>query len=224
MKVKPFLRLGIKGRHTIFVLSTVRKNLEKSPRDTFKKERRNPMNKFRYLTLLLFLLALSFALVFSHGKERHGKKDSVKVLQSDSSVAQIEPYRIDLKITLFEHIHNKIIHFPIAFVVAGLIFTLLGFKRREILNLVSVLVFLAGLFGILAYLTGVSQGSAFENTSKEWVVETHRNLGIATVISIWVWFLFLSVKKLKKISWVIGVIALILVLIAGFYGGILAHG
>jgi len=182
------------------------------------------MNKFRYLTLLLFLLALSFALVFSHGKERHGKKDSVKVLQSDSSVAQIEPYRIDLKITLFEHIHNKIIHFPIAFVVAGFIFTLLGFKRREILDLVSVLVFLAGLFGILAYLTGVSQGSAFENTSKEWVVETHRNLGIATVISIWVWFLFLSVKKLKKISWVIGVIALILVLIAGFYGGILAHG
>ncbi len=224
MKVKPFLRLGIKGRHTIFVLFTVRKNLKKSPRDTFKKERRNPMNKFRYLTLLLFLLALSFALVFSHGKERHGKKDSVKVLQSDSSVAQIEPYRIDLKITLFEHIHNKIIHFPIAFVVAGFIFTLLGFKRREILNLVSVLVFLAGLFGILAYLTGVSQGSAFENTSKEWVVETHRNLGIATVISIWVWFLFLSVKKLKKISWVIGVIALILVLIAGFYGGILAHG
>ena len=83
---------------------------------------------------------------------------------------------------------------------------------------------LAGVFAIAAYLTGVLQESAFEDTSKEWVVETHETLGIVTAISIWVWFLFLSVKRLKRFSWLIGVITLVLVLVTGFYGGVLAHG
>ncbi len=173
----------------------------------------------------LFILAIIISgVIFAHGKEKHENKDTLKATRSDTLSKVEQRYEIKIGEQIFEHVHNKIVHFPIAFVVAGFILTLLGFKWNEFSKAVNLLVFLAGLFAISAYLTGVSQELAFENTSKEWVVETHESLGIATMISIWVWFLFLNVKNLKKFAWLVGVIALILVLITGFYGGILAHG
>ncbi|MFN3135537.1 MAG: DUF2231 domain-containing protein [Candidatus Kryptonium sp.] len=163
--------------------------------------------------------------VFAHGKEKHNKKDTLKTnLDTLTTVQDLQPYKIKLSENLLEHVHNKLVHFPIAFAVAGFIFTILGFKWNKFLSSVNIIIFLAGVFAIAAYLTGVSQESAFEDTSKEWVVETHETLGIATAISIWVWFLFLSVKRLKKFSWLVGAITLILVLVTSFYGGVLAHG
>jgi hypothetical protein len=40
----------------------------------------------------------------------------------------------------------------------------------------------------------------------------------------WVWALFEFLRPLKKYAVVVGVIVVLLILVTGFYGGILAHG
>ncbi|CUT08470.1 Uncharacterized membrane protein [Candidatus Kryptonium thompsonii] len=178
----------------------------------------------RIFSVFILMLIISTA-ALAHGKEKHDKKDTLKAkVDTLTTIQNVQPYKIRLSENLLEHVHNKIVHFPVAFVVAGFILTILGFKWDKFSSSVNLLIFLAGVFAIAAYLTGVLQESAFEDTSKEWVVETHETLGIVTAISIWVWFLFLSVKRLKRFSWLIGVITLVLVLVTGFYGGVLAHG
>ncbi|CUS80120.1 Uncharacterized membrane protein [Candidatus Kryptonium thompsonii] len=178
----------------------------------------------RIFSVFILMLIISIA-AFAHGKERHDKKDTLKTnVDTLKTIQNVQPYKIKLSENLLEHVHNKIVHFPVAFVVAGFILTILGFKWDKFSSSVNLLIFFAGVFAIAAYLTGVLQESAFEDTSKEWVVETHETLGIVTAISIWVWFLFLSVKRLKRFSWLIGLITFVLVLVTGFYGGVLAHG
>jgi uncharacterized membrane protein len=176
----------------------------------------------KILLLIFILLSLAITDIYPHGNEKHGRKDTLRVMASDTSAVQ--PYRIEVFESLFDHIHNKIIHFPIAFVVAGIIFTAVGVRYDKLNSAVPLLVFFAGLFSLLAYLTGNLQASTFENTSKEWIVRFHETLGIITTIFIWLWFLFINVKVLKKFAWIPGIISLLMVLVTGFYGGILAHG
>jgi hypothetical protein len=87
--------------------------------------------------------------------------------------------------------------------------------------MVSVLTAL--LFSIGAFITGKNQSEPFIGTAKEWIVELHQNFGLAVIINLFVWTIFLTIDKLKKYAWIIGLIAFILILAAGFLGGVVAH-
>lgn len=85
------------------------------------------------------------------------------------------------------------------------------------------MVIIAGLSSLAAFFTGNIQASVMELSDKKWILEVHENFGIATIIITWVWILFLHLKPLQRYAWMIGFIAMILVLVTGFYGGIIAH-
>ena len=85
------------------------------------------------------------------------------------------------------------------------------------------MLFIAGVFAIIAFFSGTNQFDHFIDNPKEWLAETHRLFGIASAILIWLWYLAVIVKPMKKISLVFAVITVVLVSLTGLYGGVLAH-
>ncbi len=154
--------------------------------------------------------------------------DSLLVTQEviqdkDELVESAEEYELNAEDALFEHMHNKIVHYPIALALVAFLFAVLGYKDDRYLFVVKVMIFIAGVFAIVAFFSGANQFDPFIGNPKEWLANTHRVLGIASAVSIWLWFLCLSVKPLKRITWVFAIITVLLVSITGFYGGVLAH-
>jgi uncharacterized membrane protein len=205
------------------------------------------MNKSLYIVGLLTLLLLVGAAlpVFSHGREKHGQqashdstgivqKNTGRVVQDSVQTAQSismnheqqpeEPYQLDVAEALTVHLHNKMIHVPIGLALAAFLLSLLKFKLPELQAGARWLVLLAAIGGVAAYFTGIAQADVFEGVYKGWIVALHQKLGVATIFLIWVWTLFEFLRPLKKYAVVVGVIVVLLILVTGFYGGILAHG
>lgn len=124
---------------------------------------------------------------------------------------------------MFEHMHNKIVHFPIAFGLAGALFVFLGRKKSEYLAPAKILWLLAALCAVGAYFTGTSQEEPFEHTYLEETLELHENLGIATGISLWIGFLLTLSPRTKNLALVWAIVLIALISAVGFYGGVLAH-
>jgi uncharacterized membrane protein len=83
---------------------------------------------------------------------------------------------------LLSHPHNKIVHFPLGFGIAGSIFMIISLKKPEMLTAVRILWLLAALASIGAYFSGQSQEEPFEEGALHEVVELHEKLGTATGI------------------------------------------
>lgn len=136
-----------------------------------------------------------------------------------SSDYAIKPWR-----SLRGHLHNKIIHVPIGFSLAAFLLSLLSFRSKDLEPAVRWLVLVAALGALAAYVSGGGQAEEFEGGAKEWVVEIHERLGIATACALWVWTISLWVAPLKRWAFPIGLLAVVLLLATGFFGGIVAHG
>jgi uncharacterized membrane protein len=144
-------------------------------------------------------------------------------LDEDKQIESTEEYELNATDALFDHIHNKIIHFPIVLAVVAFLFAVLGYKDDRYQFVIKIMLLIAGVFAIVAFFSGANQFDPFIGDPKEWLANTHRLFGIASAISIWIWYLCLTVKPLKKFTWVFAIITVILVSITGLYGGVLAH-
>lgn len=123
-----------------------------------------------------------------------------------------------------EHPHNKLVHFPVALALAAALLLLIGRRRPELDIAGRWLVWLAALGGVAAYFSGRLQEEAFKGEPKEWVVELHEKLGLASAIALAAWALLTLWKPGRRYAWLWGLAVTALVLIAGFLGGIVAHG
>lgn len=191
----------------------------------------------KYLILIFLLILLITFNIYSHEGKKHEKsKKDTTIVQSDSLTQMDEMmnhdqmskedmkemYEIKMPDMIFEHTHNKIVHFTVALSLAAFLFTLLNFKWRQFDWTIKILVLISAIAGVAAYFTGSLQAVMFEGESIEWVVKLHRTYGIISAIALWVWLIFLFLNPLKKYAWIIGTIIFILVSITGFYGGIIA--
>ena len=195
--------------------------------------------------LLIIILFFSVFLIFAHGDKHKKKTDTVTVVNGDTIAVNgvmvsdtltlakqtvklvnnkvAENFELTISNILFEHIHNKIIHFPIVLIVMAFFFSLAQFKYQKFNPTIKIMVLLAVLFSVVAFFTGTNQKEFFENTAKDWLVLLHRTFGITTLVITVVWSLFLFVSKLKKYAWLIAVLAFLIVSVTGFLGGVLAH-
>ncbi len=82
-----------------------------------------------------------------------------------------EKFKFNISNALFEHVHNKIIHFPISLALAAFLFSLFGIRDNRYDKTIKILLLIAGIFGIAAFLTGLNQFAAFEGEPKQWVAE-----------------------------------------------------
>lgn len=192
--------------------------------------------------ICLLLLA---AVVLPHGGKDHKKEKAVKMdtltivgkdtiavngiskkinsMTNMPAIVKEEPMKLNPSEQMLEHLHNKLVHFPIALGVFAFFLTLLNFKWKNFDSAIMVSVLIALLFSIGAFITGKEQSEPFLGTAKEWIVELHQNFGLAVIFNLFVWAIFLIIDKLKKYAWIIGLIGFILILIAGFLGGVIAH-
>jgi len=135
------------------------------------------------------------------------------------------PYRMPpLRQALLSELHNKIIHFPIVLTLGGALLLILARKRPELEPVAFWTVWGAALFTLAAYFSGVSQAQRFEGRPKEWVVTIHRNFGIAVGITQAVWVFLLLRTGTRRWAWIWGLLVTALVLVAAFWGGLVAHG
>lgn len=131
----------------------------------------------------------------------------------------LKPWR-----ALLGHLHNKVIHVPIGFAMSAFFLSLLALRWSELQPAIRWLVLVAALGSFVAYLTGTNQAAMLEGGSKDWVIEIHENLGIATACALWVWAASFWIRPLKKWAILFGVLAMLLVVVTGFFGGVLAYG
>lgn len=200
------------------------------------------------ILLLFFFSLILTGINFAHGDKKHkkGKKeqDTVTVVNGDTiavngvmvndslalaketlehNTEEPKDFEFTIQDALLEHIHNKIIHFPIVLIVMAFFFSLFQFKYQKFDAAIKVMVLLAVLFSTVAFITGTNQMEPFEETAKDWLVHLHRTFGLTTLATTVVWSLFLFVNKLKKYAWLIATIAFIIVSFTGLLGGVLAH-
>lgn len=147
-----------------------------------------------------------------------------KVMKHEDTVGMKEPeFIFNPSEQIFTHLHNKIVHFPIAIGVLAFFFSLLHLKRKSYETTVVALVILGLIFSLAAFFTGLNQVGPFIGNSKYWVVDLHRYFGISILITYFIWLIFLLVEKIKKYAWIMGTIIFILIIITGFLGGVIAH-
>lgn len=195
------------------------------------------MKKINFNLILTFIAVVIYA---HEGHKEKTKPDTVTVVNRDTIavngrstnkivhkqelVEKKEPEFVLKPIeAMFEHLHNKIVHFPIALSAGAFLLMFFYLKDERYRKAVFALILLAFLSAVGAYFTGEAQRIAFENTNKMWVAETHELLGIFSAISIFVWLISLLSVKYKKISLIMSVVTIALVLVTGFFGGVLAH-
>jgi len=86
------------------------------------------------------------------------------------------------------------------------------------------LMLVAALGSVAAYVSGTIQAVAYGGSAKEWVVDLHERLGIASSLALWLWAVSFWVRPLRNRSFLIGMVANALLAVTGFFGGIIAHG
>jgi len=126
---------------------------------------------------------------------------------------------------LLEHPHNKLVHFPIALSVVGLLFLVLS--RRPGSRLADAARWLIGLSALgatAAFVTGLLQAASFRGDAREWVVLVHRSWGSAGAAALVAWALLAAWRPSRRLALAWGFLAVGIVLIAAFYGGVVAYG
>ncbi len=204
-----------------------------------------------YLNKILIILFLSATIIFAH--EAHNKKKSIPKLDTltiigndtiaingiatqqfmaehhdeneehhNEAMEEEEVKEVTFG-AAFEHLHNKLIHFPIALTLIALLLLILGYKEKQYLSAVKIIVPTAALLTIATVLTGRGQTAPFEGTATYQLVETHELLGFGVLASLILWSVSLYVKPLEKFIYTIAILTFILVSITGLYGGVIAH-
>ena len=199
----------------------------------------NPKTKYTFLFFILCAVLPAIAHQGHHKKpqsQTNVSPSSVnQTMQSQSPAAHEEEDEMPsgetsenrdpktiMKEAMWSHMHNKIIHFPLALGVTASVLILFARKRPEMLPIIRILLIVAALFAVAAYFTGKSQEEPFEKGEMHEFVEWHQWFGIASGVCLWAG-IFIS-RKATNLMTPYALTQLILLSVTGFLGGILAHG
>jgi uncharacterized membrane protein len=127
------------------------------------------------------------------------------------------------KASLSSHRHNKIVHFPIALGLVGMLLLLLSYRNKGLLPGARWVLFLAAVGGVLAIITGGMQEDSIESATMKQVLEIHAGQGWWITISLWLTWLLSFFGWSKKWLWIVMLICAMAIVSAGTLGGALAH-
>ena len=141
---------------------------------------------------------------------------------SGAAVVQVEPLEL-VKRHARSHWHNKLVHFPIALGLLGVLFMLASLRWPSAASLGRWSLFLAALGSLAAIVTGLQSGDEYDGTSLVKALELHEDLGKATGLGLLAAWLLSFFDGAKKWAWVayLGLAGLISFMAA--LGGAIAH-
>ncbi len=135
------------------------------------------------------------------------------------------PYKMPpLSKALLDHMHNKLVHFPIVLTLVAAVMVIVARKKPQYEPIAYWLVWAAALSVIPAFFTGKAQEKHMYGGPKEWLDEIHEKQGIIIAITQAAWVLSLLKIQTRRYAWLIGLLLATMVLGSGFTGGLLAHG
>jgi uncharacterized membrane protein len=121
------------------------------------------------------------------------------------------------------HLHNKIVHFPLALGLAAAVLLIVAPRWPAYEPAARVLLVAAALAAVAAYLTGGAQEEPFEDSPFHSVVELHEKFGIATAITLWAGVALSFWARARRFLPIYGVLLVLLLASTGFLGGVLSH-
>lgn len=121
------------------------------------------------------------------------------------------------------HLHNKIVHFPLALGLAAAVLLIVAPRWPAYAPAARVLLVAGALAAVAAYLTGGLQEEAFEDSPFHSVVELHEKFGIATAITLWTGVGLTFWARARRWLPAYGVLLVVLLACTGFLGGVLSH-
>lgn len=130
---------------------------------------------------------------------------------------------VPLRDAIFEHLHNKIVHFPLALGCAAALFLLISYRWPQYWPAARLLLFLAAAAAVAAYFTGHAQAEDVENGPLREYFKLHESLGTTAAIALWLGWALGFVPKARRWLWLYALMILALLSGTGFLGGILSH-
>ena len=149
-------------------------------------------------------------------------KDAVEgAVDKVQRAAQAEPMDV-LKDSVNSHWHNKLVHFPVALGIFGVLFFIASLRWPAYLwpsrsPLAGVV-----LFGLAALRSGEAAEEGFHGSSLMETVHAHENAAKAAMVLLLLQLLLTWFPSFKKWSWVVGLLACAAIILAGAFGGALA--
>jgi len=134
------------------------------------------------------------------------------------------PAPLDWHAALFEHMHNKIVHFPIALGLAAAVILLGRARWAAYQPVAGALLAVAAVFGLAAYLTGGAQAAPFMNTPTAALVGQHATQGTLTVILLVAGAVLTHVRAAQRWLWLYALFLILAISFTGLLGGLVAHG
>jgi uncharacterized membrane protein len=171
----------------------------------------------------------------AHEKHRQAPSDSDTVVSRPGSLPMDSPVSDSasspstfemppISEALTHHLHNKLVHFPIVLTPLAFLALLLRRRRSELGGLARALSWLAVLSAGAALWAGLAQAPDFEGEPKEWLMLLHRNLGIATTATLVVAALLGQWRSTSRHAWIPTLLAVVLISIGAYLGGLVSHG
>jgi uncharacterized membrane protein len=132
--------------------------------------------------------------------------------------------RIDWHAALFEHMHNKIVHFPIALGLSAAVILLGGARWEAYRPVAAWLLTVAAVFGLAAYFTGGAQAQAFQGTPTWDLVGKHAVQGTLTALLLVAGAALSRVRAVQRWLWIYAIFLILAISFTGLLGGLIAHG
>ncbi len=138
---------------------------------------------------------------------------------ADQGVMAAIPWRS----ALTSHVHNKVVHFPLALGMAAAFILIVAPRWPAYEPAARVLLIVGALAAVAAYLSGTAQEDQFDDSPFHAVVELHEKLGIATALTLWTGAALTFWSRARRFMPVYGAILVLLLAATGFLGGVLSH-
>lgn len=141
----------------------------------------------------------------------------------DDARPDAPPLVIETAAALRQHMHNKIVHFPVALGTVGALLLLLSYRWPQFGPGARLLLVLAALGAWMAVRSGQAQGGDLEGGELGLWLERHEDMGEWTAWALTLTAIASLVTQARPFQWLLALVAAGLLGYTAFLGGILAH-
>lgn len=121
------------------------------------------------------------------------------------------------------HLHNKIVHFPLALGLAAAAILTIAPRWPAYEPAARLLLIAGALAAVAAFFSGRAQEEPFEDSPFHSVVELHETFGIASALTLWAGVALTFWPRARRFLPLYGIFLLVFLACTGFLGGVLSH-
>jgi uncharacterized membrane protein len=133
------------------------------------------------------------------------------------------PVHVTLADAALDHLHNKVVHFPLALGFAGALLLLLSYRWPQLEPASRLLLLVAAASAVAAYFTGRAQEEEFERGALREYFERHEVMGKISGATLALTAGLSFVAKARPWLWLFALAVLAALSFTGLLGGILSH-